>query len=53
MDDVTDGLLLDVRDISIADLEFADSGSALSQALERILVSSPDLSFAGFNNFII
>jgi hypothetical protein len=52
MNDVADGLLLDVRGISIADLEFADPGSALSQALERILTSRPERSFAGFNNFI-
>jgi hypothetical protein len=52
MDDVTDGLLLDVREISIADLEFADSDSALSRALERILASKPERSFASFNNFI-
>jgi hypothetical protein len=52
MDDVTDGLLLDVREISIADLEFADSDSALSQALERILISRPERIFASFNNFI-
>jgi hypothetical protein len=30
MNDVADGLLLDVREISITDLEFADSNSALS-----------------------
>jgi hypothetical protein len=52
MNDVTDGLLLDVREISIADLEFADADSALSQALERILMSRPERSFASFNNFI-
>jgi hypothetical protein len=52
MNDVTDGLLLDVREISITDLEFADSGSALSRALERILLSKPERSFASFNNFI-
>jgi hypothetical protein len=52
MNDVTDGLLLDVREIGITDLEFTDSGSALSQALERILASRPEQSFAGFNNFI-
>jgi hypothetical protein len=52
MNDVADGLLLDVREISITDLEFADSGSALSQALERILVSRPERSFASFTNFI-
>jgi hypothetical protein len=52
MNDVADGLLLDVREISIADLEFADADSALSLALERILASKPERSFAGFNNFI-
>ena len=52
MNDVADGLLLDVREISITDLEFADSDSALSQALERIFMSRPERSFASFNNFI-
>ena len=52
MDDVADGLLLDVREISITDLEFADSDSALSRALERVLASKPERSFASFNNFI-
>jgi hypothetical protein len=51
MNDVADGLLLDVREISITDLEFADSDSALSQALERILASRPERTFC-FNNFI-
>ena len=51
-DDVADGLLLDVSEISITDLEFADSDSALSRALERILQSKPERSFASFNNFI-
>lgn len=52
MNDVADGLLLDVRDISITDLEFADADSALSRALERILMSKPDCNFNSFNNFI-
>lgn len=51
MDDVADGLLLDVSEISIADLEFASTDSALSRALERILASG-EHSFSGFNNFI-
>lgn len=51
MDDVADGLLLDVREISIADLEFTSADSALGQALERILASA-EHSFSGFNNFI-
>jgi hypothetical protein len=52
MNDVADGLLLDVREINITDLEFAHSDSALSQALERILSSRPECNFNGFNNFI-
>jgi hypothetical protein len=52
MDDVADGLLPDVREISITNLEFADSDSALGRALERILKSRPERSFASFNNFI-
>ena len=52
MDDVADGLLLDVREINITDLEFTDSDSALSRSLQRILASRPERSFAGFNNFI-
>jgi hypothetical protein len=51
MNDVADGLLLDVCEISITDLEFADSDSALNQALKRILFSRPECN-AGFNNFI-
>lgn len=52
MNDVADGLLLDVREISLADLEFADTDSALSRALERILASKPDRTFESFTNFI-
>ncbi len=52
MNDVADGLLPDVREISITDLEFVGPDSALSQALERILMSKPERSYAGFNNFI-
>jgi hypothetical protein len=52
MNEVGDGMLLDVREISITDLEFTDSDCALSQALERILVSRPESNFSGFNNFI-
>jgi hypothetical protein len=52
MNDVADGLLLDVREISITDLEFVDADSALSRSLERILLSQPDRNFASFSNFI-
>ncbi len=51
MNDVTDGRLPDVRDVSIADLESAVPGSAFSAALERILGSRPECNF-GFTNFI-
>jgi hypothetical protein len=51
MNDVADGLLLDVSEINITDLEFADFDSALGQALERILVSRPEGN-SSFNNFI-
>jgi hypothetical protein len=49
MNDVADGLLLDVREISITDLEFSDTESALNKALARILTSNPDFSFNSFN----
>jgi hypothetical protein len=49
MNDVADGLLLDVRDISIIDLEFSDKDSALSRALERILSCNTGCNFNSFN----
>jgi hypothetical protein len=52
MNDVADGLLLDVREISITDLEFADKESALSLALRRILSSRADCNFNSFNSNI-
>lgn len=52
MNDVADGLLLDVQDINLTDLEFADEGSALNQALRRILTSSGDCNFNSFNSSI-
>jgi hypothetical protein len=52
MNDVADGLLLDVREIGLADLEFADADSALSRALERILASKPDCNFNSFGSAI-
>ena len=51
-DDVADGLLLDVREISVTDLEFVDADSALSLALERILSSNPECNFNSFNSSI-
>jgi hypothetical protein len=52
MNDVADGLLLDVREISISDLEFSDEESALNRALQRILKSSSDCNFNSFNSSI-
>lgn len=52
MNDVADGLLLDVREISITDLEFAGDESALDRALARILVSSAKREFSSFSSSI-
>jgi len=52
MNDVADGLLLDVRKISITDLEFADEESALNRALRRILESKAGCNFNSFNSSI-
>jgi hypothetical protein len=52
MNDVADGLLLDVREISLTDLEFADEESALDRALKRILTSSTKREFSSFSSTI-
>jgi len=52
MNDVADGLLLDVSEISIRDLKFADTDSALSRALERILSPDTRCDFDSFNSSI-
>ena len=52
MNDVADGLLLDVREISISDLDFADADSALSRALDRILESNTGCNFNSFTSSI-
>jgi hypothetical protein len=49
--DVADGLLLDVHEMSIDDVEFAD-GSAFGRALERILASNTPCKFNSFNSSI-
>ena len=49
--DVADGLLLDVRDISIADLHFDDE-SGLDRALARILASNTESNFNSFGSCI-
>jgi hypothetical protein len=52
MNDVADGLLLNVREISITDLKFTDEESALNPALQRILTSNSDCNFNSFNSGI-
>jgi hypothetical protein len=52
MNDVADGLLLDVREINFTDLEFSDEDSALSHALRRILDSNSECNFNSFNSSI-
>ena len=52
MDDVADGMLLDVREISTTDLEFTDGESALDRALQRILVSNTECNFNSFTSSI-
>jgi hypothetical protein len=52
MNDVADGLLLDVREISITDLGFTDEESALNRALQRILMSNAECNFNSFNSSI-
>jgi hypothetical protein len=49
MNDVADGLLLDVSELSINDLKFTDGQCALNRALERILASNTERSFSSFN----
>jgi hypothetical protein len=52
MNDVSDGLLLDVSEVSITDLDSSDADSALSIALRRILTSNPECNFNSFNSSI-
>jgi hypothetical protein len=49
--DVSDGLLPDVRDVSLGSLR-CDDESGLDRALERILASSPECNFNSFNSSI-
>jgi hypothetical protein len=51
-DDVADGLLLDVRDLTITDLDFADENSALDRALRRIFTSTTECNFNSFSSSI-
>ena len=51
-DNVADGLLLDVREVSIADLDLSDTESALFQALERLLEPNGECNFNSFGSSI-
>jgi hypothetical protein len=51
MDDIADGLLLDVREINIADLVSTGEESALDRALARICASN-DRMYSSFNSSI-
>jgi hypothetical protein len=50
-EDVADGLLLDVREVNLADLLAETDDSALTKALERLLSSKPN-SNNSFNSSI-
>jgi hypothetical protein len=52
MNDVADGLLLDVREITISDLETTYGESALDLALKRILMSNDCPNFNSFSSSI-
>jgi hypothetical protein len=51
-EDVADGLLLDVRGVSMADLLFDDDESGLTIALNRLLTSSVGTNFNSFGSSI-
>jgi hypothetical protein len=50
-EDVADGLLLDVRGISMADLRLDDE-SALAKSLDRLLKSNVDSNYNSFGSSI-
>jgi hypothetical protein len=51
-EDVADGLLLDVRGISMADLLLDDEDSGLVRALNRLLSSNVDTRYNSFSSSI-
>jgi hypothetical protein len=51
-EDVADGLLLDVRDIDLADLQLDEEESALARALNRLLAANCCSNFNSFNSSI-
>ena len=50
--DVTDGLLLDVREISLFELLDHNNGSSFDKALERLLTSNVCSNFNSFSSSI-
>jgi hypothetical protein len=51
-DDVTDGMLLDLSEVNMADLDLTDRESALFKALHRLLVSNDGRDFNSFHSSI-
>ena len=51
MNDVADGLLLDVREVSIIDLEFTDTNCP-QQGAGADSLSNPECNFNSFNSSI-
>lgn len=51
-DDVADGLLLDVREVSLAELLPEGDESSFARALERLLSSNIDSNYNSFSSSI-
>jgi hypothetical protein len=51
-EDVADGLLVDVREVNIADLDLTNQESTLFKALNRILTSNSGCNFNSFGSSI-
>jgi FXSXX-COOH protein len=51
-EDVSDGLLIDVREVDMIALSTEASGSSLARALERLLASNIDGDCNGFQSSI-
>jgi hypothetical protein len=49
-DDVSDGLLLDVREVNLADLLLDDEDSGLSLALDRLLRGAAENCYNSFGS---
>lgn len=51
-EDVSDGLLIDVREVDLGELSTEASGSSLARALDRLLVSNVGDDCYGFQSSI-